>query len=209
VIEPRRVARWAALGAVASIIACSPPIDHHFPDGFLFGAAIAGFQVEMGCPTIGAATCEDPHSDWYKWITDPALRAEPGNHLEGDPPSSGPGFYELYPADLDRLANELHGNALRTSIEWSRLFPHSTVGINGYDALHAAANPEALRYYHALFAAGSTPIPPSMRSPNMPASARRSSGARSIGGRRSTSRSPRSSCRGISCRRRSGAVLPA
>jgi beta-galactosidase len=153
VTEALRVARWAALGAVASTLACLPPADHHFPDGFLFGAAIAGFQVEMGCPTISAATCEDPHSDWYKWITDPTLRSEPGNYLEGDPPSSGPGFYELYPGDLDRLANELHGNALRTSIEWSRIFPHSTVGINGYDALHAAANPEALSYYHALFAA--------------------------------------------------------
>ena len=73
-IGKRRIARWALLGAVASIFSCAPAVDPHFPQGFLFGAAIAGFQVEMGCPTISAASCEDPHSDWYKWITDPTLR---------------------------------------------------------------------------------------------------------------------------------------
>jgi len=107
----------------------------------------------MGCPTVPRAACEDPHSDWYAWITNPTLISEPGNYIEGDPPTAGPGFFELYPADLDRLANELHGNALRTSIEWSRLFPTSTVGIEGYAALKAAASPAALTYYHALFAA--------------------------------------------------------
>ncbi len=155
--------RRALIPALAlALSACHSAADAHFPNGFLFGAAIAGFQVEMGCPTVPRAQCEDPNSDWYTWITNPTLVSEPGNYIEGDPPTAGPGFYELYPADLDRLANELHGNALRTSIEWSRLFPTSTVGISGYTALHAAASADALTYYHALFAAmkarGLTPL---------------------------------------------------
>ncbi len=147
-------ARLAPVAAIVSLLAaCHGGADAHFPSGFFFGAAIAGFQAEMGCPTLPPARCEDRNSDWYAWITNPTLIAEAGNHIEGDAPARGPGFYELYPADLDRLANELHGNALRTSIEWSRLFPTSTVGINGTAALRAAASADALAYYHALFAA--------------------------------------------------------
>ncbi len=45
------------------------PLVGTFPRGFAFGSAIAGFQVDMGCPTIAAALCEDRASDWYQWIT--------------------------------------------------------------------------------------------------------------------------------------------
>lgn len=133
--------------------AATTPEDFHFPPQFLFGSAIAGFQVEMGCPTTKAAECDDPASDWYAFITKPELVADQGLYIHGDPPSTGPGFFELYPADLDRAARELHGNALRQSIEWSRIFPTSTDAIEGYDALKKAASPAALAYYHALFAA--------------------------------------------------------
>jgi beta-glucosidase/6-phospho-beta-glucosidase/beta-galactosidase len=131
----------------------SGPEDLRFPKGFLFGTAIAGFQAEMGCPTVDPARCEDRHSDWYDFITRPELVQDPGLFIAGDPPSAGPGFYELYPHDLDRAANELHNNALRLSIEWSRLFPTATDGIEDPDALRAAASPDALAYYHALFSA--------------------------------------------------------
>ena len=127
--------------------------DFTLPQGFLFGTATAGFQVEMGCPTVPAAQCEDPNSDWYVYITRPELRADAGLFLEGDPPSKGPGFFELYPQDLDRAANELHNNSFRLSIEWSRLFPTATDGATTFDELHALASPAALDYYHALFAA--------------------------------------------------------
>jgi beta-glucosidase/6-phospho-beta-glucosidase/beta-galactosidase len=140
-----------ALVATSLCVGCSPE-DLTLPKGFLYGSAIAGFQVEMGCPTVNAAECEDRNSDWYTWITKPELLADSNLFLEGDPPSSGPGFYELYPQDLDRVQNELHHNALRLSIEWSRLFPTATDGIEGHDALKAAASPQALAYYHALFA---------------------------------------------------------
>jgi beta-glucosidase/6-phospho-beta-glucosidase/beta-galactosidase len=130
--------------------ACARGEDLSFPAGFLFGAAIAGFQVEMGCPTLPAEQCEDRASDWYAWITRPELLADSSTHLAGTPPAGGPGFFELYPGDLDRAAHDLHGNALRLSIEWSRVFPVSTIGVPD---LRSVASPAALAYYHAVFAA--------------------------------------------------------
>jgi beta-glucosidase/6-phospho-beta-glucosidase/beta-galactosidase len=117
------------------------------------GAAVAGFQVDMGCPSIDPAACEDRASDWYQWITTDRIRENPILFQSSDPPTSGPGFYELYAQDLDRAANELHSNALRLSIEYSRIFPNPTFGTTGYDALKSIADPTAIAYYHAIFAA--------------------------------------------------------
>ena len=155
-----RHASWLALFAFG----CTPNNgqDVRFSSRFLYGTAIAGFQTEMGCPTLAAADCEDRHSDWYDFITNPALVSAPNLFIAGDPPSAGPGFYELYEQDLDRAANDLHNNSLRISIEWSRLFPTATDGIEGQDALRASASPAALAYYHALLSAmkarGLTPM---------------------------------------------------
>src|SRR5437870_5696791 len=109
------------LCACASLAACSSA-DPHFPQDFLFGTAIAGFQADMGCPTVARAQCEDSASDWYQWITRPELVGDGSLHLNGDPPTAGPGFFELYRQDIDRAAAEVHSNALRLSIEWSRIF---------------------------------------------------------------------------------------
>ena len=132
---------------------CHRGEEHGFPRSFLMGTAIAGFQVDMGCPTLPAAKCDDPNSDWYTWVTDPALVHDSKLFITDQPPGAGPGFAELYAQDLDRAANELHSNALRLSIEWSRVFPSSTVGVEGNDALGRIANPAALAYYHSVFAA--------------------------------------------------------
>ncbi len=121
-----------------------------FPKGFRFGSATAGFQVEMGCPSVARAECEFP-SDWTDYVTRPELVAKKNLYLSGDPPSSGPGFYELYPQDIARAADELHNNALRLSIEWGRVFPNPTDGIEGYEALRKAADPRALAFYHRVF----------------------------------------------------------
>src|SRR5690242_7923077 len=75
------------------------PPARKFPDGFLFGTAIAGFQVDMGCPTLPGARCTDAGSDWYTWVTDPSIIAEPSQYISGDAIDKGPGFYELYPQD--------------------------------------------------------------------------------------------------------------
>lgn len=151
-----------ALGALLSCTSSdAPPENLTFPKGFLFGTAIAGFQVDMGCPS-NLPNCTDPNSDWYVWVTNPTVVANPANHVSGEPVTDGPGFYELYAQDLDRAKNELGNNALRLSIEWSRLFPKSTVGVEDPAALAALASPDALAYYHAVFAAmkqrGLTPL---------------------------------------------------
>jgi beta-galactosidase len=130
------------------------PLVGTFPRGFLFGSAIAGFQVDMGCPTLGATRCEDRNSDWYQWITTPRILNNPILFMSKDPPSSGPGFYELYNADLDRTggkgANELGGNGFRFSFEWSRIFPGATYGKSTFAELKAAASPDALTFYHNM-----------------------------------------------------------
>ena len=67
-----------------------------FPASFLFGSSIAGFQVDMGCPTLPASSCDDPSSDWYQFITDPKTKDDGKAYIQGDPPSAGPGHWELY-----------------------------------------------------------------------------------------------------------------
>jgi beta-glucosidase/6-phospho-beta-glucosidase/beta-galactosidase len=134
-----------------------------FPEGFLFGTAIAGFQVDMGCPTLPAASCVDPASDWYAFTTSPETIASPKAYLSGqDPGKVGPGHWELFEKDLDLAQNELKNNALRFSIEWSRVFPEATDGVEGYDALKAKASEAALAHYHDELAAlkqrGMTPL---------------------------------------------------
>src|SRR5882672_10330958 len=101
------------VGVVA--LGCSSSTSPGFPKGFLFGTAIAGFQADMGCPTLPAAQCEDPNSDWYVFITSPVTVND--LHLAGDPPSAGPGHWELYQQDFDRAKGELKNNAFRTSLE--------------------------------------------------------------------------------------------
>ncbi len=135
------------------------------PDDFMFGAAMAGFQVDPGCPTLPAGACEDPASDWYQWVTDPELIADPGNHLSGEPLSAGPGYWELYDEDHARARDELHLDALRVSLEASRLFPDRPPGELGaltVDDLAALADPEAEAAYRALLSSmadrGLTPL---------------------------------------------------
>jgi beta-galactosidase len=151
----RLLAFGAAFGA-----ACTPdklPGDSALaptvPDNFLFGAAIAGFQVDPGCPSLPAEQCEDQNSDWYQWVTDPELIAISGLHLSGDPLSMGPGHWELYEQDFALAADELNLGALRTSIEWSRLFPTSPGDVTTVDELAELADPDAVAAYHAYFSA--------------------------------------------------------
>ncbi len=125
-----------------------------FPDGFLFGAATAGFQVDMACPTIPAAQCTDPNSDWYQFVTSPTIIHDPLAYVKGDDPGKvSPGHWELFASDFDRAKNDLHHNAFRMSIEWSRIFPKSTIGVEGYENLLAIADADAVAHYHQVFAA--------------------------------------------------------
>lgn len=139
-----------------------PPLTS-FPDTFLWGTAVAGFQVDPGCPTIAAETCEDRASDWYQWVTDPDLQGDAGTYLSGDPLALGPGHYELYEQDLARARDELGTTAFRTSIEWSRLFPDGAAeSATTVADLRAHVDADALAWYHAYFdaigAAGQVPV---------------------------------------------------
>ncbi|MFN7131553.1 MAG: glycoside hydrolase family 1 protein [Myxococcales bacterium] len=156
-----------ALSALLLVVSCRTPEDpaeekKGFSKGFLWGSAVAGFQVDMGCPTLAPEKCEDRHSDWYAWVTTPELVQDPTTHIAGHPISDSPGFWELFEGDFDRAKNELGSNAFRMSIEWSRVFPTSTVGVEGYEALKAVANADAVAQYHRMFQAlrarGLTPL---------------------------------------------------
>lgn len=131
-----------------------------FPEGFLWGTATAGFQSDMGCPTLPASECNDPNSDWYQWVTDPSIIAE--GLVSGEPVENGPGHWELFDTDFNLSHTVLSNNAFRMSIEWSRIFPASTEGITGYENLKSIANQKAIQHYHDVFASmkahGITPL---------------------------------------------------
>ena len=137
-----------------------PPVRGTFPRDFVFGSAIAGFQVDMGCPTPPAAQCEDRASDWYQWITTPRILDNPLLFMSKDPPSSGPGFYELFESDLTLASgqgeSQLGNDAIRLSIEWSRIFPQPTFGVNTHASLKALASADGIAFYHRLFASMKT-----------------------------------------------------
>ena len=122
-----------------------------FPEGFFFGAATAGFQVEMGCPTLSDELCVDTQSDWYAYMTSSETVDSSSTYLNGENPAEvGPGYWELYESDYDLARDELGLNAFRIGIEWSRIFPTSTEGVEGHEALLAIADPDALATYRAM-----------------------------------------------------------
>ena len=145
--------------ALAALVACdgdettrSNP-EANFPKGFLWGAAVAGFQSEPGCPTLAPEACEDRASDWYQWVSDPDLIADPTTFVTGEPVANGPGMRELYEEDI-ALGKALGLKSLRLSIEWSRIFPDAAAeSATTVDALAAHANADAVAYYRAMFAA--------------------------------------------------------
>jgi len=139
---------WVAAAGLV-LAGCGPK---PFPDDFLFGASMAGFQVDMGCPTLAPEKCEDRHSDWYQLITSSAELQDLKDIVTFEPPSHGPGHWELYEQDFERAKADMGLTGIRTSIEWSRVFPTATDGLEG-DALRAVADPDALATYHAMFAA--------------------------------------------------------
>lgn len=153
--------RWL-LSAVATLAAAcgserggagmAPP-GVPFPRDFVFGSAIAGFQADMGCPTLPRAECDDPNSDWYVFTTAAETVGDASAYLSGQSPSVvGPGFWELYAQDIQRARQDMHHDALRLSLEWSRIFPTATDGVEGFENLKRRASAGALARYHAIFA---------------------------------------------------------
>ena len=128
--------------------------EANFPKTFLWGTANAGFQSDPGCPTLAPEVCEDRASDWYQWVSDPELVADETTYVTGEPLSHGPGMRELYREQFAEARDVLHTNAIRLSIEWSRLFPDGAAeAATTVDELMAFADPDAVAYYEALFEA--------------------------------------------------------
>jgi beta-galactosidase len=131
-----------------------PAAADEFPSGFLWGTATAGFQTEAG-----KGRNADPLSDWYVWIHDPGNIAD--GTVSGDLPEDGPGHWRRFRRDLDLVAEELNNNAFRFSIEWSRIFPRSTEGIevgaeideSDLERLDRLADQRAVRHYRKVLAA--------------------------------------------------------
>ncbi|HEX6351084.1 MAG TPA: family 1 glycosylhydrolase, partial [Candidatus Dormibacteraeota bacterium] len=78
----------------------------NFPEGFLWGTATAAHQVEGG----------NRNNDW--WL----FEQEPGRIQDGDSSLVACDHYRRYREDF-RLLREMHNNAHRLSIEWSRVEP--------------------------------------------------------------------------------------
>ena len=84
-----------------------PPAEVTFPQGFLWGSATAGFQVESGNQT----------SDWGHWVE------LSGKISNGDKPDvGGPDALNHIDDDIKALTDSAQ-NAYRFSIEWNRMYP--------------------------------------------------------------------------------------
>jgi beta-glucosidase len=76
-----------------------------FPDGFLWGTASAAYQCEGG----------NTNNQWYRW-------EQHGHICSGDTCGSAADWW--YRAESDfALAEQMENNALRLSLEWSRIEP--------------------------------------------------------------------------------------
>lgn len=151
----------------AVVLAClaTPQVTRaDFPPGFLWGTAISGFQTEAG----GVPVNGDPGSDWWVWTRDP-FNVTSG-HVTGDLPEDGPGFWDRFQGDLKLARKRLRTNAFRMNVEWSRIFPVSTAGVDvsggitlaALQQLDALADQSAVLHYRAVLdavrAQGMTPF---------------------------------------------------
>jgi beta-galactosidase len=150
-LAPALVCALTLLGGLPTAGAAAA---ERFPSDFLWGTAIAGFQTEAG-----KGRNADPAGDWYVWTHDPANIAD--GTVSGDVPEDGPGHWAKFRRDLDLVAEELDNDAFRFSLEWSRIFPRSTEGIEvgaqideaDLERLDRLANKRAVHHYRNELAA--------------------------------------------------------
>jgi beta-glucosidase/6-phospho-beta-glucosidase/beta-galactosidase len=150
----QRVVSLVLLACAVSGSAAAAAKGLPFPEGFLWGTAISGFQSDMGVKAPN-----DAGTDWWVWAHD--ARNIASGSVSGAFPEDGPGFWRLYKRDAKLVRRTLHGNAFRMGIEWSRLFPMPTtdIDISGgvtpsvLAALDAIADQTAVMHYRDVFAA--------------------------------------------------------
>ncbi len=89
-----------------------------FPEGFLWGAATAAYQIEGSPVADGAGP-----SIWHRFAH------TPGRMANGDTGDVACDHYRLWKEDV-ALMRELNLNAYRFSISWSRILPEGTGRVN-------------------------------------------------------------------------------
>jgi beta-glucosidase/6-phospho-beta-glucosidase/beta-galactosidase len=148
----RRVLLVASVSVVLASVAEAKAL--RFPKGFRWGTAISGFQSDMG---VGAPN--DAGTDWWAWVHD-AQNIGSGS-VSGAFPEDGPGFWNLYRRDAKLVRRKLRGTGFRMGIEWSRIFPMPTTGVDASGgitpsvlaALDAVADQTAVEHYRDVFRA--------------------------------------------------------
>lgn len=93
--------------------------DHRFPDGFLWGAATAAYQIEGASSADGRG-----ESVWDRFSH------TPGKVANGDTGDNACRHYEHWKADL-KLLKELGVGSYRFSIAWPRVIPEGRGAVNG------------------------------------------------------------------------------
>lgn len=113
-----------------------------FPEGFLFGAATAAYQIE-GSRFGGCGPC---HWD--------SFAATPGNVLRAEDGATACDHYHNWPADLD-LLRQANMDAYRFSTSWARVMPDGVTvnpeGLSFYDRLVDGMLERGLRPFQTLY----------------------------------------------------------
>ena len=113
-----------------------------FPEGFLFGAATAAYQIEG----TRFGTCGPSHWD--------SFAATPGNVVRAEDAGTACGHYHRWPEDLD-LMRAAGFDAYRFSTSWPRVMPDgvtiSPQGVDFYDRLVDGMLARGLKPFQTLY----------------------------------------------------------
>src|SRR5579884_3325495 len=113
------------------------PFPLQFPKGFLWGVSTASYQVEGG----------NDNCQWARWESAGRIRSA------GDRSGFACDCWRNAEADFD-LARAMHLNALRLSVEWSRIEPRpgewNDSALDRYRAMLAALHERGLRPFVCL-----------------------------------------------------------
>lgn len=113
-----------------------------FPEGFLFGAATAAYQIE-GMAYGGAGPCH--------WDT---FAATPGNVVRAEDGAQACDHFHRWPQDLD-LLRQANMDAYRFSTAWNRVMPDGVTvnpdGIAFYDRLVDGMLERGLKPFQTLY----------------------------------------------------------